>query len=74
MTTTEVDAVINNVYANAVEKGIMNGHFNIAADWAGEGEFDLIGPPSAEEYAKLEELRDSYGWTIYPEQVIKLKT
>ena len=64
--TTVVDALIDNVYQNTVNKNIVDGQLSLAANLFEEDE-TLIGPPSAAAFEKLRVLRDDYGWTLYPD-------
>ncbi|HYC86552.1 MAG TPA: hypothetical protein VEB86_15070, partial [Chryseosolibacter sp.] len=62
--TEVVSAMISSVYKNAVRKKIYNGDFELASILAEDPAFP--GPPTAEDMAKLIELRDVYGWRIFP--------
>lgn len=68
LNTQDVDAIIGNIYANAVAKNIKNGAFSVTSDWQNdEGDLTMLGPPSSFSIEKLRSLRDDYAWTIYPE-------
>ena len=64
LSTEVVSAMIASIYKNAVNKKIYNGHFSLASGMEENPTFP--GPPTAEDMAKLIELRDVYGWTIFP--------
>ncbi len=68
MQTAAVDAVVDNIYSNAVAKGIVNGNFGIAREWFHEeGDYSMAGPPSGASVSKLKTLRSAYGWYLLPE-------
>jgi hypothetical protein len=67
LSTKAVDAVIKNIYDNAVKKNIMNGSLALAASWyQEEGDLSMVGPPSAAGHAMLSQLRNDYGWSVAP--------
>jgi len=62
-----IDYVVNNVYANAVSKGIQNGRFEIANTAEGYwSDYPILATPSASAKVKLIVLRDIYHWSIIP--------
>ena len=68
ITTAGIDAIIHNLYRNAVNKNITGGSFALSASWAqDEGDDSLVGPPTADGLATLKLLKDNYGWTISPD-------
>jgi hypothetical protein len=62
--TEIVSDMIASVYKNAVAKKIYNGQFELASMMVEDPIFP--GPPTEQDIAKLAELRDLYGWTIFP--------
>ena len=58
-----IDKVITDLHHNAVMNSIYEGYIDLSTNYESE---DLVGPPSAESLDKLRELRDLYGWVIYP--------
>ena len=64
LSTEVVSDMIASVYKNAVTKKIHNGFFGLDTEMSPEPAFP--GPPTEEDMAKLIELRDAYGWTIFP--------
>ena len=64
LSTDVVSKMIASVYKNAVTKKIYNGFFGLDTEMSPEPAFP--GPPTADDMAKLIELRDVYGWTIFP--------
>lgn len=64
LSTAVVSAMIESVYRNAKTKRIYNGFFGLDTEMSEFPEFP--GPPTAADMAKLVELRDVYGWTIFP--------
>jgi hypothetical protein len=65
--TDDVEAFVNNMYSNAVAGNLREGLIGMTAYWAqGEDDYTMVGPPSPGAIAKLETLRDSYGWNIRP--------
>lgn len=60
-----VDAAIDNIYANAISKNIVDGQISLSTEFYGGSE--MLGPPSAASMTKLTELRDVHGWYIWPE-------
>jgi hypothetical protein len=70
MGTAAVDAVIVNIYNNAVKQQIFNGSFNAMEKFylyeGDEGYNNLVGPPSESSVAMLRILQDDYGWEIVP--------
>jgi hypothetical protein len=65
ITTEAVDAIIDNIYSNAVKRKIFEGNFFLNADYIAE-DGSIIGPPSATSMAKLRILKDEYHWFISP--------
>jgi hypothetical protein len=62
-----VNAIIDNMYTNAVAGNLRDGVFGLRASWAqDENDMTMVGPPSAASMTKVEDLRDSYGWIIHP--------
>lgn len=67
LTTADVDAIIDNIYRNVIRQNIRDGGIGLHATWyADEGDYSLVGPPSAESMIKLQYLIDNYGWDYYP--------
>jgi hypothetical protein len=67
LSTKAIDAVIKNIYDNAVKKNIMNGSMGLSASWyQEEGDLSMVGPPSAAGHAMLSQLRNDYGWSVSP--------
>lgn len=64
--TSDVDAIVNNIYANASMHNERNGTFLIQKSWIDVSD-ELVGPPTSSSIQKLKELRDLYNWLIYPE-------
>jgi hypothetical protein len=63
----DVNAIIDNMYTNAVAGNLRDGVFGLRASWAqDENDMTMVGPPSAASMTKVEDLRDSYGWIIHP--------
>jgi hypothetical protein len=63
----DVNAIIDNMYTNAVAGNLREGVFGLRASWAqDENDMTMVGPPSAASMTKVEDLRDSYGWIIHP--------
>lgn len=68
ISTEAADALINNLYRNTAAKNITNGVCSLAALWyQEEGDEALAGPPSASSMASLKTMKESYGWTIFPD-------
>jgi hypothetical protein len=63
MTTASIDAIIDNLY-NSVTANSRTGNFEFSTSWYEEE--GPIGPPSPDAVDKLRILRDSYGWSIFP--------
>lgn len=62
-----IDYVVNNVYVNAVSKGIQNGRFEIANTAEGYmSDHPILATPNASSKIKLTALRDIYHWSIIP--------
>jgi hypothetical protein len=70
MTTAGIDAVIENIYTNAVRGQSYNGSFSARKlfylNEGDEGFNDFVGPPSPSGMAKLRSLQNEYGWGISP--------
>jgi hypothetical protein len=65
--TSDVDEIVDNIYKNAVAQHITGGYFTLYREWyQEEGDFSMIGPPSAASMEKLNALKNNYGWTIGP--------
>lgn len=65
--TEDIDAIIDNIYANTVRENITGGLLSLALVWyQEETDTSMVGPPSAAALAKLDLLRDNYGWQIRP--------
>lgn len=69
LSTAELDNIVNAIHASVVLTGRTNGALGIATNWYDSGDLALL-PFSAAAILKLQELRDSYGWQLYPEEVI----
>lgn len=68
LTTHALDAVIGNVYRNAVAGNIRGGSFSLAGYWGQEeGDETLVGPPSPKAMTSLRSLKEEYGWGVYPD-------
>ncbi|MBT1689637.1 hypothetical protein [Dawidia soli] len=65
LNTSDIGAITHNIYANAVANNITDGYFTYLNNWADLNSGPL-GPPSAAATAKLTDLQDTYGWTLYP--------
>jgi hypothetical protein len=61
----DIDAVIGNIYRNAVQFNLTGGSFDLKEVYY-EDESEMLGPPSAEGLDKLRQLRDLYQWQIEP--------
>jgi hypothetical protein len=66
LTTDAVDDIINNVYANSINKIITDGFFGIKQNWQDGNDNTMAGPPSEAALLKLKTLRDGFGWQIHP--------
>lgn len=67
-TTESVDLVIHNILRNARDFGVTDGVLTIQmCTDSGANEPYFIGPPSSIGMEELRELRDTYGWLIYPQ-------
>lgn len=63
-----LDLVIHNLLRNARDYGVTNGVLTIQmCNESGANEEFFIGPPSPTAMEELRELRDTYGWLIYPQ-------
>jgi hypothetical protein len=65
LNTADIDAITNNLYANAVAKNITGGYFMYLQDWSSPTG-PPIGPPSPATTVKLTALQNNYGWELYP--------
>jgi hypothetical protein len=65
-TTSDVDAIVNNIYINASRHNERDGRFLLQKSWIDVSE-ELVGPPSPSSILKLKELRDRYNWLVYPD-------
>jgi hypothetical protein len=65
LNTADIDAITNNIYANAVAKNITDGYFTYLENWSSITG-PPIGPPSPATTVKLTGLQNTYGWTLYP--------
>ncbi len=65
ITTSTIDNIINNIWANALMKNLKIGVMALERS-EGSNSGEMIGPPSEASLVKLRELRDSYGWVIDP--------
>ncbi|MEI9921093.1 MAG: hypothetical protein WDO14_20200 [Bacteroidota bacterium] len=61
----DINAIIDSIYEKAVLYNIRDGVFELVDIWYEPT--GPIGPPSADRMAKLQDLRDSYEWTVRPE-------
>jgi hypothetical protein len=67
LTTAVVDRVIGRVYQSVVSNP-RTGTFSLPVAWSQPSELDdMIGPPSGYSLTKLNKLRNTYGWNIYPD-------
>ena len=67
VTTQSVDQAIDRVYKSVV-KSPRSGTFGLSLSWAQPDDSDdMVGPPSGHSLDKLRMLRDTYGWTLYPD-------
>jgi hypothetical protein len=64
--TANMDAIINGIYNAVVSRSDVGGSFLAPSHYLPGGDATMVGPPSAAGVARLEELRDSYGWGIHP--------
>lgn len=66
LSTEAVDAVIDNMHRNVVNNDLRNGTIGLQATWWEEDQ-SMIGPPSPQAMAKLQIMKNDYGWGVYPE-------
>jgi len=63
--TEEIDAIIHNIYDNAIRHDIRGGSLELSKEWF-DWEAELLGPPSPEAIDEMIYLRDQYEWTVNP--------
>lgn len=63
--TAQVDAIIHNVYDNAVRNDIRSGSIDLNKEWFNWGA-EILGPPSQDATDELIYLRDNYDWSVNP--------
>jgi hypothetical protein len=66
LTTEDVDGMIENLYANARTRKIVNGDLNISKYLPETNTTVLLGPPSAAGLEKARYLRDVLSWQVKP--------
>lgn len=66
ISTASIDDIIGKLHRSVTTQGRQYGSLGLSAGW-GTGTNEMVGPPSPATLSMISDLKNGYGWSVYPE-------